>query len=63
MKSKPKVLFAVTAACVVAYLLVLPALPDSDGAAENIQWALSVVVLVAAVTSFVLGIRAVRHRT
>jgi len=52
----------VFAACAVTYLVVLPSLPDADGTAENVAWAISVVVALTGLVALFVAVREALHR-
>jgi hypothetical protein len=52
-----RVAWLVFLACAVVYLLILPSLPDADGAAENVMWALSLMIAIAGIVALVLALR------
>lgn len=49
------IIFAI---CAVGYLVLLPALPDADGTAEDVAWAMSLLVAAAALVALIVGLRA-----
>lgn len=49
--------WTVFAVCAIAYLVVLPALPDADGTAENVAWALSIVVALIGLAALFVALR------
>lgn len=51
---------AVLAACALLYLVLLPALPDTGGTADDLVWLLGVVVALVGLGALVVAVRAWR---